>query len=125
MVTHLVTKTPVERGVEVEVRKRSLAKALNSERDLVRKYGRDMANALRTRLGVLENAPNLAAVPTGKPVRRHLLKANRAGQIAVDLVHPYRLVFKPNHRPVPRRLDGGIDTERVTAVTIIDVVDYH
>ena len=125
MVTHLVTKTPVERGVEVEVRKRSLAKALNSERDLVRKYGHDMANVLRTRLGVLENAPNLAAVPTGKPVRRHLLKADRAGQFAVDLVHPYRLVFKPNHRPVPRRPDGGIDTERVTAVTIIDVVDYH
>ena len=125
MVTHQVTKTPVERGVEVEVRKRSLAKALNSERDLVRKYGRDMANALRTRLGVLENAPNLAAVPTGKPVRRHLLKANRAGQFAVDLVHPYRLVFKPNHTPVPRRPDGGIDTERVTAVTVIDVADYH
>ena len=84
-----------------------------------------MAKALRTRLGVLENAPNLAAVPTDKPVRRHQLKANRAGQFAVDLVHPCRLVFKPNHAPIPRRPDGGIDTERVTAITIIDVVDYH
>ena len=118
-------ETVVECGVEVEVSKRSLAKTLNSERELLRKYGRDMARVLQTRLGVLESAPNLAAVPTDKPVRRHLLRANRAGQFAVDLVHPYRLVFKPNHVPIPRRPDGGIDAERVTAITIIDVVDYH
>lgn len=111
--------------MEIEVRKRSLAKALNSERGLLKKYGRNMANAFRTRLGVLQNAPNLAAVPTHKPVRRHLLRADRAGEFAVDLVHPYRLVFKPNHSPVPRRSDGGVDTKRVTAITIIDVVDYH
>lgn len=34
-------------------------------------------------------------------------------------------VFKPNHALVPLRPDGGIDMERVTAITIIDVVDYH
>ena len=111
--------------MEVGFRKRSLAKTLNSERELLKGYGRDMANALRTRLGVLQAAPNLAAVPTGKPVRRHLLKGNRAGQFAVDLVHPYRLVFKPNHAPIPLREDGGIDTKHVTAITIIGVVDYH
>ena len=83
-----------------------------------------MAKVLRNRLAVLSAAPNLAVVPTDKPVRRHLLKGNRAGQFAVDLVHPRRLVFKPN-APVPRLRDGGIDTERVTAISIIDVVDYH
>ena len=111
--------------MEVSVRTRSLAKALSSERELLKSYGRDMANVLRTRLGVLENASNLAAVPVERPVRRHLLRADRAGQFAVDLVHPYRLVFEPNHAPVPKRPDGGIDTERITAVTIIEVVDYH
>jgi len=43
----------------------------------------------------------------------------------VDLVQPYRLMFEVNHEPIPRREDGGIDTERVTAITILDVVDYH
>ncbi len=88
----------------------------------------DQARGCQTEICVspiVQAAPNLAAVPTDKPVRRHLLKGNRAGQFAVDLVHPYRLVFKPNHAPVPLREDGGIDTERVTAITIIDVVDYH
>ena len=111
--------------MEVGFKKRSLAKAFGSDRDLRKKYGRDMANVLSNRLAILKAAPNLAAVPPDKPVRRHLLKADRAGQFAVDLVHPHRLVFKPDHAPVPRLQDGGIDTERVTAIAIIDVVDYH
>ena len=118
-------ETAAECGVEVGFKKRSLAEALGSDKEMRKKYGGRMAKVLRNRLAVLSAAPNLAAVPTGKPVRRHLLKANRAGQFAVDLVHPRRLVFKPNHAPVPRLQDGGIDTERVTAITIIDVVDYH
>lgn len=43
----------------------------------------------------------------------------------MDLVHPYRLVFEPAHDPVPRTTDGGIDIDRVTAITIMEVVDYH
>ena len=117
-------ETAVERGVEVGFKKRKLAEALGSDEEMLKKYGRRMAEVLRNRLAVLKAAANLAAVPTDRPVRRHLLKANRAGQFAVDLVHPRRLVFRPN-APVPRLQDGGIDTERVTAITIIDVVDYH
>lgn len=64
-------------------------------------------------------------VPTIPPVRRHLLSGGRGGQYAVDLVHPHRLVFEPTHDPVPRTTDGGIDIDRVTAITIMEVVDYH
>ena len=90
-----------------------------------RKYGSRGSKAIQSRLAVLRNAPNLSAVPTTKPERRHLLKGQRAGEYAVDLVHPYRLVFKPAHTPVPKLPDGGLDTGRVTAITIIEVVDYH
>lgn len=77
------------------------------------------------RLAVLQNARNLGLVPTTPPERRHQLRADRDEQFAVDLVHPYRLVFEPNHDPLPRKDDGGIDTDQVTAITIVDVVDYH
>ncbi len=90
-----------------------------------KKYGGKMAKVLQSRLAVLGNAPNLSAVPTGKPARRHQLKGRRAGQYAVDLVQPYRLIFEPAHRPLPERPEGGVDTDRVTAITIIEVVDYH
>ncbi len=71
------------------------------------------------------HAQTLSMVPGTKPDRRHQLEGNRAGQYAVDLVHPNRLVFVPNHDPIPRKKDGGIDTDQVTAITIIEVVDYH
>lgn len=84
-----------------------------------------MAQTIRARLGVLKNARTLADAPKTKPDRLHQLKGDRADQFAVDLVHPKRLVFEPNHDPVPRTADGGIDLERVTAITVLDVVDYH
>ena len=84
-----------------------------------------MAQTLMIRLAILKAARSLELVPTSPPDRRHQLRGDRDEYYAVDLVHPYRLVFKPNHEPLPRKQDGGIDTERVTAVTIIEIVDYH
>jgi proteic killer suppression protein len=34
-------------------------------------------------------------------------------------------VFEPADEPVPTRDDGGLDWDRVTAVSIREVVDYH
>ena len=78
-----------------------------------------------TRLAVLQAAPTLSMVPTVPPNRRHQLHGNRAGQYAVDLVHRHRLVFGPDHDPIPVKVDGGIDTDQVTAITVIEIVDYH
>lgn len=88
-------------------------------------YGDKNAKRITIRMAVLSAAPNLAAVPTSKPDRRHQLKGDRHGQFAVDIVHPFRLVFCPNHDPVPRTEDGGIDLFRVTAIEILEVEDYH
>jgi len=84
-----------------------------------------MARTIMRRLAVLKAAGSLALVPTPPPERRHQLGSDRKGQYAVDLVHPYRLIFKPNHEPVLRKQDGAIDTEQVTAIKIIEIVDYH
>ena len=78
-----------------------------------------------TRLAVLRAARNLALVPATSPDRAHALRGDREGQFAVDLVHPQRLVFEPNHEPPPRAEDGGIDPGQVTAIVIVEVTDYH
>ncbi len=102
-----------------------LEKTFNSETALKRAFGDRMTKTIAMRMAVLRNARTLGKVPVTKPDRRHQLEGNRAGQYAVDLVHPKRLVFEPNHNPIPRKVDGGIDTDQVTAITIIEVVDYH
>lgn len=77
------------------------------------------------RMAVLNSAPDLSMVPVTPPTRRHMLGGSRQGQYAVDLVHPFRLILEPRHNPVPVRDDGGIDTDRVTSITILEVVNYH
>ncbi len=111
--------------MEITFRTRKLEKAFNSADALRKTYGARMARVMMTRMAVLRAARSLVLVPTTPPDRRHQLSGDRHEQFAVDLVHPYRLVFEANHEPVPRSEDGGIDTERVAAITILDVVDYH
>jgi len=38
--------------------------------------------------------------------------------LSVDLDHPHRLIFLPDHDPVPLLPDGGLDWSRVTAIMI-------
>ena len=111
--------------MDVALRTRKLERAFNSAAALQKAYGARMTKVIMTRLAVLRAAPNLAAVPTTPPDRAHPLKGDREGQFAVDLVHPQRLVFEPDHEPIPRSEDGGIDVGQVTAIVIVEVTDYH
>lgn len=110
--------------MNIRFRKTKMGKVFNSATALQREYGR-MARTIMVRMGILQAAPNLDAVPHEKPVRCHQLSQNRDEDFAVNLDQPYRLIFRPDHDPVPRLPDGGIDKAAVTSIEIIDVVDYH
>jgi proteic killer suppression protein len=43
----------------------------------------------------------------------------------MDLDHPYRLIFTPDHDPHPTRPEGGLDWQQVTAIIIFGVEDTH
>ena len=111
--------------MELSLRNRKLAQVFSSERTLRREYGARAARTIMIRLAVLLDAETLSEVPATPPDRMRQLIGNRDEQFAVNLVHPYRMVFEPDHEPLPRKEDGGIDLERVTAITILEVIDYH
>lgn len=101
-----------------------LAKQCGSDRSLIKAFGTDIAKVLRRRLDQLQAAEDLAAMRT-LPGRCHELREDRKGALAVDLRGPYRLIFEPADNPPPTKEDGGLDWERVTAVQILEVEDYH
>jgi proteic killer suppression protein len=103
---------------------KKLQKVCNDERLRVKKHGSTGARKLRQRLDDLEAAETLD-IMRFLPGRCHLLTGDRAGQFALDLDHPFRLIFVPDHDPIPRKPDGGIDWTVITAVRIIAVEDYH
>jgi toxin HigB-1 len=102
-----------------------LRKIFNSENELIREYGAEIARVIMRRMSILRAASNLDEVSYLPPPRRHELSGERKGQFAVDLKHPQRLLFKPNHDPVPCKSDGGVDLKQVTAIIILDIKDYH
>ena len=59
------------------------------------------------------------------PGKYHALRANRSVDWGCDLDQPYRLVFRPIGDPLPITKDGWLDTTKVTAVSILEVVNYH
>jgi len=111
--------------MEITFQNARLAKVFNSEQKLRQEFGPGNARAIMRRMMVLATAPSLSDVLYRSPERRHELRGDRAGTFAVDIKHPYRIIFKPNHDPLPLKADSSIDLERVTAVTILGVEDYH
>lgn len=87
-----------------------------------RKLGEACARKLRSRLADLVAMHAVTDLVAGRP---HPLKHDRDGQFALDLAGGVRLVFSPNHDPVPQTHDGATDWSQVTAVCIEFIGDYH
>ena len=87
-----------------------------------RQLGAAGARRLRTRLAELQAAATVGHLVSGRP---HPLHGDRAGQFAIDLDGGRRLVFRPSEQPPPLRADGSIAWERVAAIDIVFIGDYH
>ena len=102
-----------------------LKKIYNSEKELVKAYGAERAVIIKRRMVFLKAANNLSRVPITPPFLRHQLKGKLKGCFAVNVKHPYRLIFRPVNSPLPVLDDGGLDLTKVTDIQIIGMEDYH
>jgi toxin HigB-1 len=99
-------------------------KLCNSASQLKAEYGPRMAGLIQQRLSDLAAAETLE-VMRSLPGRGHELTANLQGYLAVDLVHPARLLFKPIDDPLPRLKGGGLNWKEVRNIEIWRIGDYH
>ena len=111
-------------SLEVLFSDKKLQKICSNEKQLQKEYGQN-ARKIQRRLFELHSVDNLSQISPSPPPRRHQLKGERKGQFAVDVKHPFRIVFVPANAPVPLKNDGGVDLEKVTVVEIVWIGDYH
>ncbi|AVA37407.1 killer suppression protein [Cupriavidus sp. SHE] len=113
--------------MDISFASKALRKQLNEEKAMIKAHGPLRTRKLKIALTQLRAAPTLGifAPPMSPPHRCHELTGNRKGYLTVDLDHPYRLVFKPNHDPLPMRPEGGLDWKQVTAIEITGIEDTH
>ncbi len=92
----------------------------------IRKHYGDRAKKVDFRLEQLAAAANLDAMRIFSSANCHELKADRIGEIAVDISPNHRIIFIPDHRPLPKKDDGGLDWKSVTGIVIMAIgEDYH
>jgi plasmid maintenance system killer protein len=111
--------------MEIAFASRKLEKLCNSTKEMRAKLGDRNARILEQRLMEIKAADTLEDLAKLPAARCHELTADRKGQLAVNLVHPRRLIFAPDHDPLPTKADGGLDWKRVTRVLILEITDYH
>ena len=115
----------MDADMEISFSNAKLAKLCNSEKKLRGKHGPRMAALISQRLFELDAADTLEEMRALPGPRCHALSENLSGLIAVDLVHPDRLVFTPNHKPLPARAAGGLDWRLVKKIEIVGIGNYH
>lgn len=88
-----------------------------------KEWGPQIGRKLIQRLNEIQAADCVADLNHQPPTRCHKLSNDRKYQYAVDLVHPFRLIFEPINE------DGSLfvcdDPKQITRVKILEVVNYH
>ncbi len=112
--------------MEIQFDNAQIRKLCNDHKLLERKLQRKRAEFAAARLQQLTHVENLAQMNQFPQARCHpLLRGGRKGQLAVWVDNKFRIVFEPANEPRPTKEDGSLDWEQVTAIKIIEIVDYH
>lgn len=98
--------------MDITYKNKKIEKVCTDARAAEKTYGREMAEKIHHRIDEIVAADTVEMMIQFHIGRCHPLTQNRKGQYAVDLIHPYRLVFEKN---------GG----EIQIAKILEIVDYH
>lgn len=98
--------------MKVNYKNKQLEKICTDAQTAERKYGNKMAEKIHQRIDEITAAESADMLVKFKIGRCHQLKGNRKNQYAMDLIHPYRLIFK--------EIYGNFQIAEIQ-----EIVDYH
>lgn len=98
--------------MQIEYRNRELEKVCTNASVASKRYGSNMAEKIQLRIDQIKAADNVEQMIQFNIGRCHKLQGNRKDQYAVDLIHPFRLVFERHG-------------SKIQIAKILEIVDYH
>ena len=96
----------------ITYKNRKIEKICTDAKVAEKTYGKKMAEKIQNRISEIEASITVEIMLQFQIGRCHSLSNNRKGQYAVDLINPYRLVF--------RKIG-----DEIQIAEIIEIVDYH
>lgn len=98
--------------MDITYKNKKIEKICTNAQTAGRIYGVKMADKIHQRIDEIHASDTVEVMIQLHIGRCHALAYSRKGQYAVDLVHPYRLVFEKNG-------------DEVQIVNVLEIVDYH
>jgi len=98
--------------LQIEYKNSRIKKVCTDAYEAEKKHGKEMAEKIHMRIDQISAALSVEMMIQYRIGRCHPLKGNRKNQYAVDLVHPYRLVFEKVE-------------DQIQIVSITEIIDYH
>lgn len=98
--------------MQIEYKNRGLGKVCTDAHEAEKKHGKKMAEKIHQRIDEISAADSVETLIQFRIGRCHALTGDLKNQYAMDLVHPYRLVFEKN----------GME---IQIVRIMEITDYH
>ena len=98
--------------LQIEYKTKKLEKVCTNATEATKVYGQEMAAKIHQRIDEIKAALSIEMMIQYRIGRCHPLKGNRKSQYAVDLVHPYRLIFEKKE-------------SEFQIVNITEITDYH
>ncbi len=111
--------------MKLDYKNRKLEKLVATLSAIGANYG-TRAKLVNQRKNELQAASTLETMRNIPGANCHELKGNYKGLLAVDISGNHRIIFEPNHDPIPTKEDGGLDWKQVTDILILTIgTDYH
>ncbi len=110
--------------MNISFRNRKLEKCANKDGFSLKTFGPIRSKLYKQRIDDLRAANSLEETRY-LPGKFHELTADRKGQWACNLDHPYRLIFEPHEDPIPENEDGQFIWCEIKGIEIIEIADYH
>jgi len=98
--------------VRIEYRNNQIRRICTDAYEAEKRHGKAMAERIHMRVDQIAAASSVEMMIEYRIGRCHCLKGKRREQYAVDLIHPYRLVFEKKGN-------------EVQIARIMEIVDYH
>ena len=98
--------------MKITYRTKKIEKVCTDAKAAEKAYGVEMAGKIHQRIDEITVADTVEILLQFRIGRCHPLTQNRKGQYAMDLVHPYRLVFEKHGN-------------EIQIAHVLEIVDYH
>ena len=98
--------------MEVVYKNKQIQKICEINSVAIKKYGIELTKKVQIRIKLIRQFANVEQLISSGLGRCHKLIGNRKNQYALDLIHPYRLIFI-------------VIGEQIQIAEIQEIVDYH